>query len=137
MPEPLIHEPTHVRMIQIADGRDDQILRRVRVAEVRTERLGRERFDGLARAQDGTPEWMVFPEPLREDLVDEIVRRVLDHLDLFDHDFLLTLDVLGIERRIEDDVGEDVESQRQMLVEHLDVIARCCSDLSCFPINLN
>ena len=29
----------------------------------------------------------------------------------------------GAERRVQDDVGEDVEGQRQVLVEHLDVVA--------------
>ena len=66
---------------------------------------------------------MVFPEALREQLVDEIVGRVLDHLDLFEDDLLLALDVVGAERRVADDVGEDVDRQRQMLVEHLDVVA--------------
>ena len=56
--------------------------------------------------------------------MDEVVGRVLDHLDLFDDDFLLALDVFGAERRIADDVGEDVDGERQMLVEHLDVVAR-------------
>ena len=66
---------------------------------------------------------MAFPEPLREELVDQIVRRVFHHLDLLDDHLLLPLDILGIEGRVEDDVGEHVERQRQMLVEHLDVVA--------------
>ena len=66
---------------------------------------------------------MVLPEALREQLVDEIVGRVLDHLDLFEDDLLLALDVVRAECRIPDDVGEDVDGQRQMLVEHLDVVA--------------
>ena len=37
---------------------------------------------------------MIFPETLREQLVDEIVGRVLDHLDLFEDDLLLALDVV-------------------------------------------
>ena len=67
---------------------------------------------------------MILPEALREELVDEIVGRVLDHLDLFEDDLLLALDVLGAERRVADDVGEDVDRERQVLVEHLDVVAR-------------
>ena len=38
---------------------------------------------------------MILPEALREELVDEIVGRVLDHLDLFEDDLLLALDVVG------------------------------------------
>jgi hypothetical protein len=67
---------------------------------------------------------MVFPERLREELVNEIVGSVLDHLDLFDHDLLLTLHIVRRKRRIAHDVGEDVERERQVLVEHLDVVTR-------------
>ena len=66
---------------------------------------------------------MIFPESLSEELVDQIVGRVLDHLDLFDDDLLLALDVVGTEGGIAHDVGQDVERQRQVLVEHLDVVA--------------
>jgi len=67
---------------------------------------------------------MIFPETLREELVDQIVRGVLDHLDLFDDDFLLALEVRAAERRVQHDVRQNVERERQMLVEHLDVVAR-------------
>ena len=67
---------------------------------------------------------MAFPEVLREQLVDEIVGRVLDHLDLFEDHLLLALDLVGRERRAQDDVGEEVDRERQVLVEHLDVVAR-------------
>ena len=66
---------------------------------------------------------MPFPERLREQLVHQIVGRVLDHLDFFEDDFLLAFDVDVVERRTEHDVGEDVDRKRQMLVEHLHVVA--------------
>ena len=67
---------------------------------------------------------MILPEPLGEQLVDEVVGRVLDHLDLFDDDLLLALDVVAAERGPHDDVGQDVDRQREMFVEDLDVVAR-------------
>ena len=42
---------------------------------------------------------MPRPELLREHLVDEIVGRILDHLDLFEDDALLAVDVRRRERR--------------------------------------
>ena len=66
---------------------------------------------------------MPVPERLGEELVHEIVGRVLDHLDLFEDDLLLALDVVGREHRVRHEVGEDVGGQRQVLVEHLDVVA--------------
>ncbi len=67
---------------------------------------------------------MALPERLGENLVDEVVGRVLDHLDLFEDDLLLAFDVDLAERGAKDDVRQDVDRKRQMLVEHLDVIAR-------------
>ena len=61
---------------------------------------------------------------LREQLVDQIVGRVLDHLDLFEDDLLLPLDVVRVERRVQHDVREQIDRERQVLVEHLDVVAR-------------
>ena len=66
---------------------------------------------------------MIAPEAFREDLVDQIVGRVLDHLDLFEDHLLLALDVVLGEQRIADQIGEDVDGERQVLVEHLEVIA--------------
>ncbi len=88
------------------------------------QQIGVERLHGLASAENRPAERMVLPESLREQLVDEIVRRVLDHLDLFDDDLLFALDIVDAERRIADDVGEDVDREREMLVEDLDVVAR-------------
>ena len=68
---------------------------RVRIAEIVAQRLGGERFDRFPGAENRTAERMILPEPLREDLVDQIVGRVLDHLDLFDDDLLFALDVVG------------------------------------------
>ncbi len=75
------------------------------------------------RPENRAPERVTLPEVLREELVDEIVRRVLDHLDLFEDHLLLALDLVGRECRTKHDVGEQVDRERQMLVEHLDVVA--------------
>ena len=66
---------------------------------------------------------MTLPEVLREELVDEVVRRVLDHLDLFEDHLLLALDLVRRKCRTQHDVGEQVDGERQVLVEHLDVVA--------------
>ena len=97
---------------------------RVRVREICPQQIGVERLDGFARAENRTAQRVILPEALGEELVDEVVRRVLDHLDLFDDDLLLPLEILDAERRVADDVRQDVDGERQMLVEHLDVVAR-------------
>ena len=113
----------HAPVFEIADGDDDEVRRDVGLREICLQRLLVERADALRRAEDRTAERMVAPEAFREDLVDQIVGRVLDHLDLFEDHLLLALDVFFGEQRIADQIGEDVDGERQMLVEHLEVIA--------------
>ncbi len=67
---------------------------------------------------------MARPQILGEELVNEVVRRVLDHLDLFEDDLLFATDVVGAERRVHDDVGEHLDGQRQVLIEDFEVVAR-------------
>ena len=82
-----------------------------------------EGLHGLRPPENGPSQRVVLPEALREQLVDQIVGCVLDHLDLFEDHLLLALDVLGTERRVHHDIRQDVDGQRQVLVENLDVIA--------------
>ena len=69
------------------------------------------------------PERMIGPEVRDEDFVHQIVGRVLDHLDLFDHDVAFAVEFFVGKERRGDEVGEQIESARQMLVQHFDVIA--------------
>ena len=77
--------------------------------------------DAALGAEDGPPEGMVGPEGLGEQLHHEVVRRVLDHVDLLEDDLLLLGHLLGIEQGVDDDVAQDVDGQGQVLVEHLQV----------------
>ena len=53
-------------------------------------------FHGFFGSEDGLAEGMVFPKILGEDFVDEVVRIVLIHLDLFEDHAAFAGDVLGI-----------------------------------------
>src|SRR4029077_14223950 len=79
--------------------------------------------NGLLGAQYGLAEWVVFPEILREYLMDEVVRIVFVHLDLFEDHAFFASDVFGFEYRIQDNVAEDVNGDGQVLVEDLGVEA--------------
>ncbi len=76
----------------------------------------------LGRAKDGTPQRMIRPELLREHLVHQVVRRVLDHFDFFEHHTLLARNLLGRQRRPQQHVAQQVERNRQMFVEDFDVV---------------
>jgi hypothetical protein len=66
---------------------------------------------------------MIRPESFGEQLVDQIVGGVLDHLDLLEHDLLFLFDLDGVKGWMRDQIGENVHRHRQVLVEHLHVIA--------------
>jgi hypothetical protein len=112
---------THV--IDIAGRGHDHVRRDVSAAEVLVQRVGCQGVDRLRGSENGPAEGMSLPERLGEQLVDQVVGRVLDHLDLFEDHLLLALDLVGDERRTQHDIGKKVDGQRQMLVEHLDVVA--------------
>jgi len=64
---------------------------------------------------------MLWPKASSEDVVEKILGVVHVHLDFFEDDLTLFLDVFGIELGAKDEVGEDVERDGQMGVQHLGV----------------
>ena len=87
------------------------------------------RGDGLLRARDLTTERVAREQRVREQVVDEVVGRVVTHPDLFEDHLTFRLDLVGAQRRRPHDVGEDVERERKMAigdahVERGDLLAR-------------
>src|SRR5262245_24253564 len=66
---------------------------------------------------------MLRPEPARENLMQQVLRIVEIHLDLFQHYLAFFGDVLGIEAWSQHQVRDDVESDRQILIENFSVEA--------------
>ena len=64
----------------------------------------------------GRPERVVAEDRRAEHVEDRVLRVVLVHRDLLEHDLALGVDV--VERRPPDHVGHHVERARQVLVEH-------------------
>ncbi len=59
---------------------------------------------------------------LGEDVVDAVLRRIERGADLLEDHVLLALQLLGIEHRVAEDVGEDVEGERHVRLEHAGVV---------------
>ena len=59
-------------------------------------------------SQNRLAQRMVLPEIRREDFVDQVIRAVRLHLDFFEDDALLALDVAVAEQGVEKQVGQDV-----------------------------
>src|SRR5213592_821351 len=118
-------EEVHDRVVgDVASDRDHDAWRHVLRAEVGEHRRAIVAVHRLARTEDRTPERVALPELGGEEVVDQVVGCVLHHLDLLEHDRLFALELLGVEDRVEEDIGQEVDRERQMLVEHLDVEAR-------------
>ena len=86
-------------VLEVSRGGNDQVRRQVGAREVPPEAGGLERCDRVGGSQNRPAERMTRPELLSEHFVDEIVRRILDHLDLFENDALLLIDVRRREGR--------------------------------------
>jgi hypothetical protein len=93
---------------------DHDVARRVGAAVVTGERATADRGDDLRRADDRPPERMVGEDCLREEIVHELLRRVLVHRDLLEHDLPLLVD-LG-ERGGEDHVGHHLERRLDVMI---------------------
>ena len=103
--------------------RDDDPGRRVGLHEVAVDGVAPIFLHGLPGPQDGPAERVTFPDLRGEEVMDQVVGRVLHHLDLLEHNRLFALELLGVEDRVQEDVGQEIDRERQVLVEHLDVEA--------------
>ncbi len=119
--EVLLHLGYKALMIEVAGGGEDDVPWGELLAVEVEDGLLIEARDGLLGPEDGAAQRVALPEVLGEELVDEIVGVVLVHLDLFEDDALLALDLLGGEGGVKDKVGEDVEGRGDVLVQNLDV----------------
>ena len=91
---------TSVVVLQVPGRGDDDVagpVHRLVVARQRTPADGRDHVGG---ADHGSPERVVAEDRLAHQVVDELVRRVLVHRDLLEHDLALRVEV-GEERRVD------------------------------------
>ena len=110
-------------MVDISSRRYDNRVWRVVRSHVRAQVVGRHREDRLGKADRRLAKIRTAPHGLQKEVVDKLVRRVLVHLDLFEDDLLLFIELHGIERRVQKHVGQDVESQRDVAIDDLCVVA--------------
>ena len=111
-----LDEPHDLVVLEIAGRRDDDVAADVHRAVVRGERAPADARDHVARADHRPPERLVAEDGLREEIVDELLRRVLVHRDLLEDDLALRVELR--ERRREDHVGHDVDRRFEVRVGH-------------------
>ena len=69
----------------------------------------RERAQVLLGAEDGAPERVVAERGLVDQLLGDRRRLVLVALDLLDHDAALAVELVGVDLRAPDEVGQQVD----------------------------
>ena len=80
--------------------------------------------DDLGPAQHRPAHRLVGIGAFLEIIEDDVVGRVVGLADLLQDHRALALELLRIEGRVLQNIGEDVEGERQILLEHLGVICR-------------
>ncbi len=103
-------------MLDVAgDGNDDVVVARTRRGGTR-ERAPADGRDHVGAPDHRPPERMAAEDRLGDDVVDEILRIVVDHRDLLEHDLALGVDV-G-EGRVVDHPDDHVERLLEPVVGH-------------------
>src|SRR5438874_3114295 len=94
------------------------------LAQIAHYRLTRQLANDLGTAEHRTPHRLLGKGALLEIIEDDVVRRVVRLTDLLQDDGALALKLGGVEARMQQDVGQDVERERHVLFQHLGVIGR-------------
>src|SRR2546428_11276744 len=102
---------------------DDDLRWEVRLGEMAERRLAIIAGHRLAGSQDRAAERVPLPNLRGEEIVDDVVGRVLYHLDLLEDHRLLTLELVGVEERVEQNIRQQIDRERQGLGEYPDVEA--------------
>ena len=105
--------------LDVSRGGDDDVVGCIPPAEALAHGGAGEAFHALTRPQDACAQGMAAPEVLGEEFVRHGFGIVFFHANLFEDDVALLGDVFFGEERAQDQIGEHVERQRQVLVEHL------------------
>ncbi len=110
-------------VVQVAGGRDDQVLRLVAAMEEAGDLVAGEVVHRLLGAQDRPGERAGAVDDLGEEVVHDVARVVLGHRHLLKDDAALGVHVLGADQRAGEHVADHVDGERQVGVEHPRVVA--------------
>src|SRR5580658_4042459 len=107
----------------VARGGDHEMIGREPVTEAVNQMITIEGANGFGRAKNGAAQRMLWPEASRENVVKLVFGIVQVHLDFFENDLALFFYIFGIKLWAEDEIGDDVKSDGQMLVKNFGVEA--------------
>jgi hypothetical protein len=110
-------------VIDVACHRDHQVGGQIALVVIAGDAVPGQRVDRLDGAEDRPAQRSVAVQRDGEFVVHEVGGIVVAHGDLFEDHAALGVDVLRIDQRGGHHVGDDVDRQRQILVEHPRVVA--------------
>ena len=101
-------------VVDVACCRDDDVPGHVHLRVVPRKRVSRDRRDHLGRADHRASERMVGEDGIRDQVVHELLRRVVVHRDLLQHDLALRIELR--ERRREHHVAHHIHRRLEMVI---------------------
>ena len=109
-------------MLDLAGSGEDQLLRAVVLRHVVEQRLARHGGDDRLGPEDRAAHRLVGIGRFLEQVEDQVVGRVLDLADLLEHDMALLLELVLLDGRMLQDVGDDVGRQRHVRGQHAGIV---------------
>src|SRR5581483_3045740 len=114
----------HLLVLDIAGGGQQHAGRGIVAAHIVRDAVAIDAADDLAPAQDRPAHRLIRKSTLLEEVEDEIVWRVDRLADLLQDDSALALELVAVEDGVLKDIGENVDGEPDILLEHLRVIGR-------------
>ena len=110
---------THLPVGDVAGHGDDRVLRHVELVHVADDVVARDGLDAVGRAAGVAAQRLVRPDDLVDQDVDDVGRAVLGHRQLFEDDLALFFELVRVQQRVEQAVGQDVERGGEAMVADL------------------
>ncbi len=116
--ECLRHQPHDLGVVEVAGHSDHHVLGPIPAAVVTVNGVALQCVDRFDGAENRPAQRRVTEQRLGESIVHDIAGIVFVHRDLFEDDAAFRVDVSGAHDRRRHHVGDDVDRQRQIVVEH-------------------
>jgi hypothetical protein len=113
---------TNVVVIDGAGRRDDHALAAIFTVDIGADLVAGERGDGLAGAENGAADRLVAEGRLGKAVEDGVVGRVVGGAQFLQDDVLFALQLILVEFRILQDVGQQIEGERHVVLQDADEI---------------
>ena len=110
-------------MGNVAGSDDDDVVWRKPMLKAIAQGFAIKIPDGFRGAQNRAAQRMIGPKAASEKFVEQVFGIIQIHLDLFEHHLPLFFHVVGVELRAQHEVGENIESNGEVFVEHFGVQA--------------